>query len=62
MRRTNLDPLKSCLCFRVLRLRFASDFFNLLLARFHQAEVIVVKHLVQGRDSEAWLGVQPPTL
>ena len=45
MLRTNPDSLKSCLCFRVFRLNFASDFFNLLLAGFHQAEIIIVKHL-----------------
>ena len=62
MRKTNLDSHRSCLCFRVFQLSFASDFFNLLLARFHQAEIIVVKHLVQGRNSEAWVEVEPPTL
>ena len=62
MRRANLDSVRSCLCFRVFRLSFASDFFNLLLARFHQAQIIVVKHLVQGRNNEAWVGVEPPTL
>ena len=34
------------------RLNFASDFLNLLLVRFHQAEIIVVKYLVQGRNNE----------
>ena len=29
MRRTNPDSLRSCLCFRIFRLNFASDFFNL---------------------------------
>ena len=62
MRRTNLDSLRSCLCFRMFRLSFASNFFNLLLAKFHQAELIVVKHLVQGHNNEAWVGVEPPTL
>ena len=42
MRRTNLDSLRSCLYFRVFRSHFASDFFNLLLVRFYQAEIIVV--------------------
>ena len=32
--------------------RFASDFFNLLLVRFHQAEIIIVKHLIQRRYEE----------
>ena len=59
MHRTNPDSLKSCPCFC---LNFASDFFNLLLVRFHQAEVIVVKHLIQGRNSEAWVRVEPSTL
>ena len=45
MHRTNPDSLMSCPCFRVFRLNFASDFFNLLLVRFHQAKIIVVKHL-----------------
>ena len=62
MRRTNLDSLRSCLCFRVFRLSLASDVLNLLLARFHQAEIIVVKHLVQERNNEAGMGVEPPTL
>ena len=59
MRRTNLDSLRSCLCFRIFRLNFASDFFNLLLVRFHHAEIIVVKHLVQERNNQAWMGVEP---
>ena len=62
MRRTNPDSLRSCLCFLIFRLNFASDFFNLLLVRFHQAEVIVVKHLVQGRNNEGWVGVEPSIL
>ena len=37
-----------------LCLSFALDFFNLLLVRFHQAEIIAVKHVIQGRNSEAW--------
>ena len=52
MHRTNPDSLGSCPCFRVFRLSFASDFFNLLFVRFHQAEIIVVKHLIQGRNNE----------
>ena len=58
MRRTNPDSLRSYLCFQVFRLNFASDFFNLLLARFHQAEIIIVKHLIQGRNNETKLGVE----
>ena len=49
---TNLDSLKSCPCFLVSRLNFASDFFYLLLVRFHQAEMIVVRHPIQGRNNE----------
>ena len=62
MRRTNLDSHRSCLYFRVFHLNFASDFFNLLLVRFHQAKIIVVKHHVQGRNNQAWVGVEPSTL
>ena len=62
MRRTNPDALRSCLYFQVFRLNFASDFFNLLLAGFHQAEIIIVKHLIQGRNKESRLGVKPLTL
>ena len=39
-----LPLLPSYLCFRVFRLSFASDFFNLLLVRFPQAEIIIVKN------------------
>ena len=62
MRRTNPDSGGGCLCFRVFRLNFASDFFNLLLARFPLAEIIIVKHLIQGRNNETKLGVEPLTL
>ena len=58
MRRTNPDSLRSCLCFQVFRLNFASDFFNLLLAKFHQAEIIIVKHLIQERNNATRLGVE----
>ena len=54
MHRTNPDSLIICLCFR---LSFASDFFKLLLVRFHQAEIITPRHLIQGRDNEAWVGL-----
>ena len=37
--------LRSCPCFQVFRLNFASNFFNLVLVRFHQAEILVVKRL-----------------
>ena len=30
---TNLDSLRGCPCFRVFRLNFVSDFFNLLLVK-----------------------------
>ena len=62
MRKTNPDSLRKCLCFHVFRLNFAFDFFNLLLARFHQAEIIIVKHLIQGRYNETSLVVEPLTL
>ena len=52
MRKTNPDSLKSSLCFQVFQLNFSSDLFNLLLARFHQAEIIIVKHPIQGRNNE----------
>ena len=60
MRRSNPDSLKSCPCFRVSWLSFASDFLNLLLDRFQavfQTEIILVKHLIQGRNNQAWVGV-----
>ena len=38
--RTNPDSLKSCFCLRILRLSFHSDFLDLLLVKFHQAEII----------------------
>ena len=62
MQRTNSDSFRSCPCFRALRLNFASDFFNLALVRFHHAEIIVVKHLIQRRNNEARVGVEPSTL
>ena len=62
MHRKNPDRLRSWPCFRVFRLNFASDFFNLLLVRFHQAEIIVVKHLIQGHSKEVWVRVEPSTL
>ena len=62
MHRTNPDSIRSCPCFQVFRLNFASDFFNLLRVRFHQAELIVVEHLIQRRNNEAWVGVELSTL
>ena len=62
MHTTNPDSHRSCHCFLVFRLDFACDFFNLLLVRFHQAEIIVVKRLIQIRDNEAWVGFGPSTL
>ena len=59
---TNPDLLRSCLCFQVFRLNFASDFFDLLLVKFFQAEIIVMKHLIQGRNNEDRMGVEPSTL
>ena len=62
MRKTNPDSLRSCSCYRVFRLNFASDVFNLLLVKFLQAEIIAMKHLIQGRNNKAWVGVEPSTL
>ena len=61
MRRTNPDSLRSCLRFQVFRLNLTSNFF-LLLARFHQANIIIVKHLIQGCKNETGLEVEPLTL
>ena len=62
MRRTNPDSLKSLPLFPSFPVEFSSDFFNLLFAKFHQAEIIIVKHLIQGRNSETRVGVEPLTL
>ena len=59
---TNPDSLRSCPSFRVFRLNFASDFFNLLLVRFHHTETVVVMHLIQERNNAAWEGVEPSAL
>ena len=59
MHRTIPDSLRSCLSFLF---EFSSEFFNLLLARFHQANIIIVKHLIQGRNNVTRLGVEPLTL
>ena len=40
----------------------ASDFINSPLVRFHQAEIITLKHLIQGRNNEEWVEVEPSTL
>ena len=61
MRRTNPDSHRSSLCFPVFPVEFSSNFFNLLLAGFHQAEIIIVKHLIQRRNNETRLGVEPLT-
>ena len=53
MRRTNPDSLKELPLFPSFPVEFSSDYFNLLLARFHQAEIIIVKHLIHGRNNEA---------
>ena len=55
--RTNPDSLRSCTSFRVFRFNFAST-----SSIFHQAEIIVVKRLIQGRNNEPWVGVEPSTL
>ena len=38
---------------QVFRLNFAFDFFNLLLVRFHQTELIIVRHLILRGNNEA---------
>ena len=55
------NPLRSCVYFQVFRLRFDYDFLNLLLVKFHQAGIIIVKHLIHGRKNEAWVGVESLT-
>ena len=62
--RTNPDLLRSCLCFRVFQLSFASDSFDLQLVSFHQAKIIIIKAYlsIEGCDSEAWVGVEPLNL
>ena len=62
MRRTNPDSLRSCLCFRSFPLNFVLTYLNFLLAGFHQSEIIIVKYLIQGRNNETRLGVEPLTL
>ena len=47
MRKANPDSLRSCPCFRVLRLNFACDLFDLLLVKFLQVEIIPIEHLIQ---------------
>ena len=58
MHKTNSDLLRSCPCFRFFHSNFASDFFNLLLVKFVQAEIIAMKHLIQGRNNEVWVGLK----
>ena len=60
MLRTNPDLFRSCPCFRVFRLSFAYDFFNLLLVKFHKVEIFIVKRVIQGRN-KAWVGIEPLT-
>ena len=62
MRRTNPDLLRRCLYFQAFPVEFSSNFFNLLLTRFHQPKIIIVKHLYQGRNNETRLAVEPLTL
>ena len=61
MHRSNPGSLRSCPCFRGFRLSFASD-FSLLRFRFRLADIIFMKHLIQGRNNEAWMEVEPLTL
>ena len=59
------------LCFGRIRTRLGVDHFpsfpvdvltsshvNLLLVRSNQAEIIIVKRLIQGRNIETWVGVE----
>ena len=62
MRRTNPDSLRSCLFFPSFPVEFSSDFINLLLARIHQAEIIIDKRLIQGSNNDTRLIVEPLTL
>ena len=59
MHRTNPDSLRNRPCFRFFSLNFASDFFNLLLVKFFQVEIIAIKHVIQASNNEAWVGVEP---
>ena len=43
-----------------LMVAFVSDFFNLLSVKFHPIGIIFAKHLVQGRNSEAWVRLNEP--
>ena len=52
--KTNPDPLP---LFQSFQLCFAFDFFNLLLIRFHQAGIIIVKHLIQKRNNKVRLAI-----
>ena len=61
MHRTNPDSLRRCRCFRVFRLSFASALFDLLLVRFYQAQIIIMKHLIHWPNNEAWVGVEHTT-
>ena len=61
MHRTNPHTLRSRLCFRVFRLSFASDFFNLLLV-IPPSSNNMVNRLIQGRNNKANAGVVPSTL
>ena len=49
------DSLSSCLCFQVFRLNFVSNFFNLLLVRFHEAEIINYREAYYPRTQQRGL-------
>ena len=57
MCRTIPDSLRVAFVFE-----FSGQIFNLLLAGFPQAEAIILKHFIQGRNNETRLGVEPLTL
>ena len=62
MRRTNPDSLIGVVFVSKFSGWISCDFFNFLLARFYQAEIIILKHLIQGRNNVTSLVVEPLTL
>ena len=45
-----------------IQTRLGSDFFVAFQIRFHRAGIIIVKYLIQGRNNETWVGVEPSAL
>ena len=63
MHQANPDSLKNCLCLRVFRLSFVfEDFCNWLLVKSHQEKIVILKHLIQKRNNETKVGVEPTAL